>query len=116
MLKRKWIIDSRGGLVGIWTDLDQPRSVPVYLTEKPRTRIVHANRSRPQHALPTARPAGNRRDEDDGRCEPAEDGGWRAGPVALGARCVPPKPGLPGHESGGSIRRRDRSTSRRIIR
>jgi hypothetical protein len=33
MLMRKWIIDDKGHLAGIWNDWNQPRTVPVYLTE-----------------------------------------------------------------------------------
>jgi hypothetical protein len=41
MLNRKWLIDNQGHLAGIWNDCDLPRTVPVYLTEKPQPRIVH---------------------------------------------------------------------------
>jgi len=44
MLMRKWVIDNKGHLAGIWNDWNQPRSLPVYLTEKPQPRAAHSSR------------------------------------------------------------------------
>lgn len=46
MLKRKWIIDTAGRLVGVWTDSSQPSSAPVYRNEHPILKTVHAAESR----------------------------------------------------------------------
>jgi hypothetical protein len=63
MLKRTWIIDNQGRLVAIWTDCDQPRSLPAYLSEKPVLRM--------------ARCAGSGRNARRRRVDPAEFAGVR---------------------------------------
>jgi hypothetical protein len=43
MLKRKWIIDNAGRLVGIWIDSSQPSSAPAPRDEHPIRKTSHAS-------------------------------------------------------------------------
>jgi hypothetical protein len=57
MLKRKWIVNSQGHLVGIWTDCDQPGFTPAYLTETPKSSCDCPNPSRGLLGTPRERGA-----------------------------------------------------------
>ena len=46
MLKRKWIIDNTGCLVGVWVDSNRPSTAPVYRNEHPVLKTVYAAESR----------------------------------------------------------------------